>query len=322
MKKISYSFLLSLVVVFVTHRIQTMDVSSSVFSLGENIASTLAYDEVMKMFARRSKTFEDYKESTSSRINISRIKAFFSNQIQGVGLDPNNFRYYVGSAWMIFPLKNGTYGFIIPSADFSLSGSAHRLDIVNLDSLLKSSDPSSSSLYDEYRLQIIKALIEAKFEGVLSEASSNKLGSIKSYTTDIALDNAISIALSTLAGYMTSFSAWLGRAVTGSSYLYGQAASTQKTGFLQMEIDQYVIKSNDIELIQARIKDLKGQLKAENQSFITSKLSFINPYMPSSLQWGELGYTAKVLNLLEKYLEDNRLELKLYQQIMDKQRAR
>ena len=307
MKKVHYSFLLVLIIVFVSYRVRTMDAPSGAYALGGAAAFTLGYEEAMKMYAQHSKTLEDYsRHNKGVQINTHLVEAFLNKQIHESGLNSKNFHYYVGNAWLIFPLANNTYGFIIPSDDPSLVGStvwmmnqpASRLNIVHLNRFLRHREAASSSLYDEYRLQVIKTLIEAQFEGVLSVAASSKLGSVELYTSDIA-DRAISSALSILSAYMARFSTWLGYAVTGSSLLYGQGTSVQKAGFLQMAIDEYVIKSNDRGLLRARIEDLKGQLKAEKQGFAYSKLSFINQYMPSSLQWGELGYTAKVLNLLE-----------------------
>ncbi len=306
MKKIHYSFLLVLIIVFVSYRVRTMDAPTGAYALGRGAAFTLGYEEAMKMYAQHSKTLGDYNHHKNAHINISRVEAFLNNQINEAGLNPKNFHYYVGNTWLIFPLENNTYGFIIPSDDSSVVGSTvgmmkppSRLNIVNLNRFLRHREDASSFVYGEYRLQVIKTLIEAQFEGVLSATASSKLGSVKLYTTDIA-DRAISSALSILSAYMASCSAWLGHVVTGSSLLYSQGASAQKAGFLQMEIDEYVIEANDRGLLRARIEDLRGQLKAEKQGFAYSKLSFLNQYMPSSLQWGELGYTAKVLNLLEE----------------------
>ncbi len=318
MKKIYHLFWLFPVIALACYKIRTMDVSNGLSAvLGKNIVRTVALDEVMNEYARWSKTLEEHVQlkiiESIGLIDPPRVKIFLNRQIQEAGLDPNNFKYYVGSKWLVFPLKNNTYGFIIPGGTGLDSG----LNITKLGWRLGRPDLSLA----EYRLQIIKTLIEARFDGVLLATESSKLGP-ESYTTNIALDKAMGTAIWILSDYLANFSVWLGRVVIGSSMLYSQAASAQRAGFLQMEIDQYVLKSNDIELIRARIADLKEQLEAEKRGPISSKLSFINRYLPTSLQWGELGYTAKALNLLEKYLVDNRLELELYKEIMDKQRGR
>ncbi len=47
MKKMYYTFLLLLIIVFVSCRIQTMDVSRGISVLAYNTASTLGYNEVI-----------------------------------------------------------------------------------------------------------------------------------------------------------------------------------------------------------------------------------------------------------------------------------
>jgi len=295
---------------------QVIDASKKVSDLAYNIATTLAYNEAMARYQQESETLEDYNRNRSkdSQINIPLIENFMNDQIQKAGLNPKNFHYYIGSNWLVFPLeKINTYGFIIPGDDPSLVSRvmgisdelpAHILNIIRLNKFLR---PEYHELdpvfYDQFRLQVIKTLVEAKFEGVLSEVAASKLDSIKPYIVDTAIDNAISIALSTLSGYIQSVSVFFGYAVSGSSSVYGQAASAQKKGLLQMEIADYVIKSRDIGLVKAYIEDLSKQLEAEEQGFIASRLRFFKPYMPSSLQWGKSGYTAKLLNLLESFKE-------------------
>ena len=118
MKKIYYSFILSLFIVFIGYKIHTMDVTKGISDLAYNTATTLAYNEGMAKYQQESETFEDYNRTRDSKINISRVENFLSKQIREAGLDPNNFKYYAGSVWLIFPLeKAGTYGFIIPSDD-------------------------------------------------------------------------------------------------------------------------------------------------------------------------------------------------------------
>lgn len=256
-------------------------------------------------------SLENYNRTKFWRpVDIEEITRFLDEQIHDFGLDPKDFRYFIGDDWQVIRLPNGQYGLVVPSASPSNVDTVkhmfgyskmndepeHALNIIDLDKNLARKIKNKTVVYNQYRLAIKKALIEAKSNNTL-------LG---------AWDSIVTTGVAAIGYEVISSKAAL--AVQGLGMLYNYTAGKIDEIKIQKAIDTYILESNDIDLIQAYITDLENQLKEEKESYTTKAYS----YLPSALQSKEKSVLQKRLEYMKHYLEDNDIELRMLKQFGNK----
>ena len=253
--------------------------------------------------------------------NIKRAitRAFLSQQILKAGLDQDDFGYYVGDQWAVFRLSGGTktYGLVVPGAASSL---ALNVDDLGVNLKKKGAEFRGSPEYNAYRLEVVKALVAAKLNGVLKEPLAD-LQSVKQ-RFEVA-KNLSSAALSAISLVLTRVSDEAYYAAAAIGALYDTIWGASKVGLLEEQIDAYVIHSLDLGLLEARVAELRTQSRSGSVYYL-NKVQEIGAAMLESaggvpqaikdyilpsgrtVELALLQYNSESLAIMERYLEQNR----------------
>lgn len=254
----------------------------------------------------------DYNRHYYNTTNIKSdsITAFLNDEIRNNHLDPNLFRYFVGIDldWQIAKRQNG-YALIIPDAtssnlDFvkSLFTStstkpAYSLNIRDLDETLRK---NNTKKLPEYRLAIVKAIVAAESKGLFS-GLSNALAQ----TTFAYLGEGAKV-----------IQPYLQHAFTALAIIYPMITGNSQWIAYQKALDNYILNSLDIELLEAHIKDLEQQLTEEKGS-ITTKLW---GYIPSTSSKSKSALEERI-EIMKNFITENDLELRLMKSIRNKKKT-
>lgn len=240
---------------------------------------------------------------TDNKINVAHVKAFLDNQIYKRCANPERFNYFVGIAdqdWQIIKTDNG-FGLIIPDPSSAAAGlgtqlrnllnvyknnepitpvqPTYTLNIKRLSDLLIQ-PPSATRDHEliKYKLAIAKAFVQAENKEQLYDLIESCKAGVSSYV--------IAHAPSAVSSYT----------LTALSALYPFLKGNTDWIEFQKNLDEYTIRSNDIELIQAQIEDLEDQLVQSRSSYM-SKLSSYLPIAQDPLE--------KRIQLLKDYMRKN-----------------
>lgn len=275
-----------------------------------------------------------YNNNFAISINHQRIQQFLNEELRKNQLNPNDFQYFVvtDNDWQIIQtLKNflwdGKYALIIP--DFSstygslmsslLSSNAklkssYNLNVRGLDEALR--DKNSHEL-SKYRLAIVKAIVAAQTKNILQAASSAwhqgafaSLGKAAEESFGESTKKYLGkYARSYLGKTSDMIHPHLGMAAQipflALSSIYPMMMGNQEAIEIQKNLDDYILRSYNRELIQAYIENLEQQL-TEEQNSITTKL------------WNYIPYSQKTkspleerIDIIKNFLTDNNFELRL-----------
>ena len=252
-------------------------------------------------------TLDRYNSTYMLVLNVSQIKKFLDDQMIAFGLNPQEMRYLVGDKWYAKKLADHNYELIIPSNIPSLADT-HKMifgwayapqypyNIDDLDKTLKNKD---NKRLDRYRVEIIKALMGLKIQ-TAPAIISNIFGATATAT-------ALELAQK-MSDHLSYF-------LQGLQALYGQVAGMQDEEALQIDVDRYILKTLDINLIKARIAELEELVQEQQGSLAGKAGAWVSRKL---LQSGETTYLEKRLALLKEYLKENDFELRLYEQIKQK----
>ncbi len=306
MKKIYYLIMFLIVIVFVRYQTTIQGGISDVFQAG---AEAVAEDTLIGLTTETpEESFDEYNRKTYARINPEGLNAFLNKEIKALGLQAKDFSYLVGDDWQLEPQPGGKYRLVIPNhlpsnLEMITGGTEpeHKLNIVDLDRRIKTGF-KDKNMYNQYRLAIRKALIE----GVGKTFSSSDYLSDLAITAGVASAQKVVELLSVNAGF----------ALVALEKLYPYVAGQEEWAQLQKDIDENVLKSNDIGLIEARITDLEEQLKVEKSSYLTQAYD----YLPSAFKTSEKSALEQRIAKIKDYLEDNRFELELLPKFLEKKK--
>ena len=249
--------------------------------------------------------FDEYKRRKYAfEMDLMRIKEFLNDQMSDFGINPKQVDYYVGDTWLFKKMGSDAYILIIPSDMPSLLEThkmvfgqqyapVHEYNINALDTLLKKNNAQDDPLFHRYRLEVIKALMKTKIVDIptlFSNVSKNVAGSVA-------------------GGLIQQLDAHLGYIMTGLQTLYSQVAGMQDEEMVQIDIDRYLLKTHDIDLIKARIDELEALVNQQEGSTLGRAQAWISRNV---LQSGSSTYTKKRLDLLKNYLDENDLELRMF----------
>ncbi len=296
-------------IVFIRYQSSAKSGISDVLQTG---AQAVAEDAFVGLTTETPKeSFDEYNRKTYARIDPEELNKFLNMEIKNLGLQPKDFSYFVGDDWQLEPLPKGKYALIIPNnlpSDLDtlkmLTGGsaepAHKLNIVDLDTSIKTGF-KDKNMYNRYRLAIRKALIE---------------GVGKAFDSSDFSDLAITAGIASAQKIVEGLGANAELTFIALEKLYSYTAEQQKWTELQKKIDEDVLKSNDIGLIEARIADLEDQLKDEKSSYLTKAYD----YLPSALKSSEKSALEQRLDIIRHYLDDNRFELEMLPKFLEKRK--
>lgn len=228
---------------------------------------------------------------TDNRINITSVKTFLDEQLRRRCLNPEQFDYLVGTAdqdWQIIKLTN-SFGLIIPDPSTQVGAlgtqlrnllTLHRgnepitpaqptytLNVKQLSDLLDQ-PPSNTQKHElaKYTLAIVKAVVQAENKNILTDP--------------------ISICYAAASGMVIGHapSSLLSYTLTALSSLYSYIQGNDDWVALQKHLDEYIIRSNDKELMLAHIEDLENQLAQNESSYIARFSSYIPMIAQSPLK--------------------------------------
>jgi hypothetical protein len=276
-------------------------------NLLSSVQSSLAGQLEVEMY-----TLDQYNSTNVHKIDVPRIKKFLDDQIVDFGLDPRQFYYVVGDKWFAKKVSSNSYELIIPSNISSLADThkmffglnyapQHAYNIDDLDAALKNGDHKRLA---RYRVEIIKALVGLKIQTIPAV-----VGTILGATA------TATVLATTLGLVREKIDQNLAYFLQGLHALYNQVSGMQDEEALQIDIDRYILKTIDIDLIEARIAELEELVLAQQGSLAGRATAWAARML---LQSGETTYLEKRLTLLKEYLKENDLELRLYQQIKQK----
>jgi hypothetical protein len=256
------------------------------------------------------------KEYNNSNYNVrdidnTRISQFLDDQLTKNKLDPQLFRYFVGieQNWQIVKIAND-YALIIPDLTSTTSSlisslwnrtnertALYSLNIQDLNQTLKT---NNQKRIPAYKLAIVKAIVAAESKGIFQGLSSAIAQATFAFLGQAAKNiepnlQYIFTALANVYPLITGNKQWIN---------------------YQKNLDNYILNSLDMELIQAHIKDLEEQLLQEKGS-ITTKLW---GYIPSSSPKAKSALEERI-EIMQNFVNDNELELKLMQSIRNKKKV-
>lgn len=255
---------------------------------------------------------EEYKKRKYAfEMDLMHIKEFLNNQISDFGIHPEQVDYYVGDKWLFKKIGTDKYRLIIPSDLPSLLEThkmvfgqkyapEHIYNINALDALLRKNNAQDDPLFHKYRLEIIKVLMKTKVVDIPTLFSNISK----------------SVAGSVAGGLIQQLDAHLGYIMTGLQALYSQVAGMQDEEMVQIDIDRYLLKTHDIDLIKARIDELEALVNQQEGSTLGRAQAWISRNV---LQSGSSTYTKKRLDLLKNYLNENDLELRMFKKFKENQ---
>jgi hypothetical protein len=246
----------------------------------------------------------------TTNIKLDSIAAFLNDEIRNNHLDPNLFRYFVGVDldWQIAKRTNG-YALIIPDAtssnlDFVKSlftstsaKSAYSLNIRDLDKTLRE---NNTQRLPEYRLAIVKAIVAAENKGLFRGLSSALAQSTFAYLGEGA----------------KAIQPYLQHAFTALAIIYPMITSNNQWVAYQKALDNYILNSLDLELIEAHIKDLEQQFTEEKGSITTKLWS----YIPSNSSKSKSALEKRI-EIMKNFITENDLELRLMKSIRNKKKT-
>ncbi len=246
--------------------------------------------------------YNQHRQSyTITTINASLIKNFLDEELQRHCIDPKAVTYLVATEltglifeqdWQFIRLSNG-YGLVIPEDTPSIMNDtkllfgfakqrdpAFQLNIKNLSDLLSQpqSEKNQSDLA-QYRLAVTKAIVKT-----ISQRGTEAF-------VQLCKEGAWAYAFE----YTALLSQKLSYALLALQYIYGTLSEFDVTAKFQQDLDSYILKSLDAELIQAHIEDLEKQLAASKVSYVSRILSYL-PVPQSQLE--------QRIDIFKKYLDD------------------
>ncbi len=306
MRKIYYGFMFLVAVVFIRYQSLAKNGISDVLQAGAEAVAEDTFIGAIKETPEES--LDEYNRKTYARINPEGLNTFLNKEIKALGLQAKDFSYFVGDDWQLDPQSGGKYRLVIPNnlpSDLEMitggTEPEHKLNIVDLDRRIKTGF-KDKNMYNQYRLAIRKALIE----GVGKTFSSSN------YLSDLAITAGVASAQK----IVELLNANVGLALSALTTLYPYVAGQEEWTQLQKKIDEDVLKSNDIGLIEARIADLEDQLKDEKSSYLTQAYD----YLPSAFKSGEKSALEQRIAKIKDYLEDNRFELEMLPKFLEKKK--
>lgn len=274
-------------------------------------ADSLLY-EIRDAIPDGLESLQQYNRENVKQIDINRITRFLNEEIKSLGLNPASFHYFVGDDWKVIQRPKGIYGLVIPhgrssDVDFFMGlgkrafgynvpkyEPEHRFNIVDLDANLKNGMADiKGPLYHQYRLEIRKAIIQAVENRIAPKV------------LDSMVRTGIVAGKAALEKIVETLSMQTNIAISALNALYGYTAGKQDWLRLQQAIDSDVLRSHDIDLIKARITEIERQVQEEKGSFIGKMMHLFSG-------------NKKRLAILQDYLKDNDLELRMYKQFMQK----
>lgn len=256
---------------------------------------------------------EQYNTHTyydQNRIQVAHVKEFLDEQIRKNCANPEQFDYFVGIAdqdWQIIKTDHG-FGLVIPDPSTAVAGlgtqlrnlvalhknnsqavipaePTHTLNIKSLSNLL--AQPTSDAKKHElakYTLAIAKTFVQAEQKETFKNLIEACQAGVASY--------AIAIRPGTLVAHT----------ISALSSIYPLLSENNDWIKYQKHLDDYVLRSNNIELIQAHIEDLETQLAANKASHATKLLSYL-PLAQDPLE--------QRIQILKEYVQEHERELRM-----------
>lgn len=246
--------------------------------------------------------YNQHRQSyTTTTVNASLIKNFLDKELQQHCIDPKTVTYLVATEltgvifeqdWQFIRLSNG-YGLVIPEDTPSIVNDAKllfgftkqrepafQLNIKNLSDLL--SQPQSKknqSDLAQYRLAITKAIVKT----------------ISQHGTEAFVQMCKEGAWAYAYEYTAPLSQELSYALLALQYIYGTLSELDASAKFQQNLDRYILKSLDAELVQAHIEDLEKQLATTKGSYVSRIFSYL-PVPQDQLE--------QRIDIFKKYLDD------------------